>query len=182
MSRQEETRNPLDVLDVVIQYAWRAHHDQPRSASKAVRRWDGHTPHAIHPIWCAMTILTETTLAENLRVRGAWALLLHDLLEDTTAHLPESTPPEVRDLVEKMTFASSNQEMTDVWSRGPECRLLKLYDKVSNLLDGAWMDAEKTSTYGVYARHLADDVETTYGRLNIVRIARAVLAETGGPA
>lgn len=160
----------------LISYSFRAHAEQSTKPSKTVRKWDGRTPYGIHPTWCAMTILTETILPEELRVTGAQALLLHDVLEDTTAGLPEDTPAEVTKLVEEMTFASSDEEMELIWTRSQEVKLLKLYDKVSNLLDGSWMSREKRERYATYIIALCDDVEPHYGQLNIMRIARAIVS------
>lgn len=165
-------------LEEAIQFAFQAHWDHPTKPAKAVRKWDGKTPYAIHPTWCAMTLLTETTLPEALRMEGAEALLLHDVLEDTTCDLPQETAPRVRALVEEMTFASFAAEMEEVWSRSQECLLLKLYDKVSNLLDGAWMGQEKRAQYVAYTRRIAAEVERIYGsQLNILAITRAVCAQ-----
>lgn len=161
-------------LTTVIAFVIRAHATCATKPSKAVRQWDGQTPYSIHPIWCATTILAETTLPEELRASGAEALLLHDVLEDTTANLPAYTTPRVRTLVHGMTFASFDEEMQLVWERGIEILLLKLYDKTSNLLDGAWMSAEKRASYNAYTLRLADDVEKAYGPLTIVRLARAI--------
>lgn len=157
-----------------INFCIRAHATQATKPSKAVRKWDGRTPYGIHPIWCAMTLLSETTLPEEIRVNGAQALLLHDILEDTTAELPDDTPTEVRALVEGMTFDSSDEEMQLIWDRSLEIKLLKIYDKVSNLLDGSWMPVEKQARYAAYLLRLCDEVELHYGKLNIIQIARAI--------
>jgi len=157
-----------------IYFCIRAHASQANKPSKAVRKWDGKTPYSVHPIWCAMTLLMETTLSEEIRTLGAQALLLHDVLEDTTAGLPDDTPAEVRALVEGMTFESSDEEMELIWSRSLEIKLLKLYDKVSNLLDSSWMSPEKRNRYAAYLLRLCDDVEPHYKELNIIRIARAI--------
>ena len=160
-----------------IVYCFRSHAEQPEKPSKAVRKWDGRTPYGIHPTWCAMTLLAETNLPESFREAGAQALLFHDILEDTTAELPEGTPDEVIRLVKEMTFASSDEEMQQIWSKPIEVKLLKLYDKTSNLLDGSWMSIEKRDRYGIYLLDLCAEVERHYGefKLNIVDIARAVV-------
>ena len=163
----------MDLLQLVA-YAWSAHADLPTKPSKAVRKWDGRTPYAIHPLWFAMTLLTEVTLPEDLRMRGARALLLHDVLEDTTAGSPLGLDPQVVSLVEGMTFASSDEEMEQVWSRSDEVKLLKLYDKTSNLLDANWMSPEKRIRYRAYLLRLCDAVEPIYGSLNIITMAKAV--------
>lgn len=162
-------------IEGMITYIFRAHSEQAKKPKKTIRYWDGKTPYAIHPTWCAMTLLTETNLQEYIRFEGAQALLLHDILEDTNAKLPDGISARVHHLVLEMTFESSAQEMELVWSRSDLCQLLKLYDKVSNLLDGAWMSAEKRAKYVAYTKRLAAKVEATYGSdLNILRIAKAI--------
>lgn len=161
----------------LIGYILVSHEEKPLEPGKAVRKWDGRTPFGTHPTWCAMTILTEAGLPEEFRVAGAQALLLHDILEDTTAGLPEGTSAQVAELVEGMTFAGSEEEMRLVWSRGPEIRLLKLYDKANNHLNIFGMPQEKLKRYAAYILALCDDVEPRYGTLNIVRIARAIATE-----
>ena len=103
-------------------------------------------------------------------------LALHDMIEDTTDEFPFDTPQRVRDLVYHMSFMDGlEQEMAEVWQKDPEIRLLKLYDKVSNLLDGQpWMDKQKWLDYCAYTLQLATDVRTNFGELNIVKIAYAI--------
>jgi len=122
-----------------------------------------------------MTFLHETTLPKSLREAGATALLFHDALEDTNVVLPEQLTKRVQKLVRGMTFATSQEEEQKVWRRSKEVRLLKLYDKVSNLLDGAWMTPERRERYMSYTLRLAEDVEKNYGSLNIIRIARSLV-------
>lgn len=163
--------------DSLITYTFHAHATKSRMPTKAFRKWDGKTPYAIHPSWCALTLLTETTLSEELRTNGAQALLFLDLLEDTTfteEELREHVSSAVVELVNGMTFESSDEEMRMVWSRSKEVKLLKVYDKVSNLLDGSWMSAEKRERYAAYLLRLCDEVEAEFGQLNITRIARAI--------
>lgn len=164
----------MEKLLDLISYSFRAHSEGASKPSKAFRKWDGRTPYGIHPTWCAMTFLTETTLPHDLRQRGTAALLLHDVLEDTTFGLPEGMPEDVRRLVNEMTFESSDEEMELIWSRSNEVRLLKLYDKTSNLLDAIWMSQEKKTKYTAYLLRLCETVQPLYGELNIIRIARAI--------
>jgi hypothetical protein len=165
-----------------IQYVIKAHGDHPRKPGNATRRFDGRTPYSIHPIWCAMTICAETSLPAELREIGSLALLYHDLLEETTVRLPDELTDEEKKLIQEMTSEAwavpegSAVEEREIWSRRQEVRLLKLYDKTSNLLDGSWMPPEKLKRYRRYTSSLADDVQKNYGDLNIVRIARAILA------
>ena len=145
--------------------AFRGGHDEERT-------W---TPYGIHPIWAAMTILHERDLPRNVREDGAMALFYHDVLEDTTRGLPRDLPKRVRDLVEAMTFESFDQEMELLWQRTPVIRLLKLYDKTSNWMDGGWMYPERRVLHRAHLTKIVEDVEQNFGPLNVVRIARALL-------
>ncbi len=157
-----------------------SHANHPKTIS--TRSWDRKTPYAVHLLWCATTFLQETNLSKSVkrdREQCALALLFHDLIEDTTAILPSWLPKGVLELIEQMTFSdevgSTEIEIEEIWSRPPIVRLLKIYDKASNLLDGSWMPNEKwNNQYVPYVLRLADDVEANYGDLNIVRMSRAV--------
>ncbi len=162
-------------LIMLIAYCLYAHTCCSKSIKKSVRYWDKTTPYFIHPIWCAMTLLTETTLPLIIRIRGASALLLHDVREDTDAKLPSFLTREEKHLVSDMTYSSSEEERKHVWDKSKEVRLYKLYDKTSNLLDSAWMTPEKEMWYRDYTKELIIDVEENYGLLNIVKIAKAVI-------
>jgi hypothetical protein len=165
-------------LTEAIVYSMRTHAEWAKEPSKAVRFSDMKTPYGVHPLWCAATVLQETRLSEVDRTDFALALLYHDLLEDTRItvdELPEGTAERVKWLVRQMTFPGGfSKEMSEVWNRDPTIRLLKLYDKVSNLLDGSWMKESKWKAYCAFTGALADDVERNFNGLNIIKIARAI--------
>src|SRR5260221_8909731 len=125
------------------------------------------TPYVVHPIWCAATILCEPNLPAEVRRLGCRVLLWHDTLEDTTLPLPASVDTETARYVEEMTFDSFAQERELIWERSETTRLFKLYDKVSNLLDGTWMGTEKWNVYATHTRRLTDDVRQIWGGLNM---------------
>lgn len=158
-----------------IQYSVKAHHQYPKTIDDTVRFWDRKTPYIIHPTWCAMTLLTETSLSEDTRRYGYQVLLWHDVFEDTNLDsLPKDTPERVIRCVKEMTFSSFSEEVKAIWSKDSEIRLLKLYDKVSNLLDGIWMKDKKWNDYVNFTIELSKDVQLNYGDLNIIKIASAV--------
>jgi len=161
----------MNVLTMIqlISFVMAAHADS--QTKDPVRRWDKNTPYSIHPIWCAMTLLHETKLPEDLRVRGSQALLLHDIIEDTNAAIPQIVVPGVIALVKDMTFSSSAAEFEEIWGKSFEVKLFKLYDKTSNLMDGSWMPDEKWNKYCVLTGRLAEIAHAQYGMLNIVKIA-----------
>lgn len=162
--------NDLELVNL-LRFVVIAHSRYPKKPSKAFRKWDGKTPYAVHPIWCAMTIMSEESLSEEIRVLGSKVLLLHDIIEDTNVELPSDLDPEVKRLVLEMTFPGGTaQEMEEIWERSDLCKLFKLFDKVSNLLDVGWMDVEKFKDYRQYTRKLAREVERKFGFLNVMRM------------
>lgn len=161
-----------------IEWIMDAHTNYATKPSKAVRKWDSKTPYYMHPIWCATTLASETALDEVIRGDGVQALLYHDVLEDTTKGLPEGLSKRVVSLIEDMTFeGGSSQEMEEIWAKPDVVKLYKTYDKISNLLDGAWMSVEKRKIYNSYTKRLCMEVERVYGDLNILRIARGVVGK-----
>jgi hypothetical protein len=75
-----------------------------------------------------------------------------------------------------MTFASLDEEFERVWERSDMAKLLKLYDKVSQFLDGTWLSDTRWNQLVQHTRKLEQFVTTTYGVLNIVMLSR-VLAQ-----
>lgn len=151
-----------------------AHIHHSRKLTGRVRFHDKKTPYIVHPIWCAMTILTETTLQESIRLNGYLALMWHDVLEDTSIPLPTFADDTVKELVNDMTFSSFEEETMRLWEKSPIVRLLKLYDKTSNLLDASHLSKEKWSRYTDFTKRLIEDVHHNYGDLNIVKIAQSI--------
>lgn len=151
-----------------------AHQDQSRKPSKAFRIWDKETPYVVHSIWGAMSVLHETQLSENTRVNCAKALVFHDVLEDTTAFLPEYLEDEVVDLIKEVTFQSQEEAMEKIWQSSDEAQLVTLYDMVSNMMDGSWMDEKQKVFYLDYTLKLKDAVQSKLGDLNIVKIAESL--------
>lgn len=153
-----------------IDFVWEAHTQYPRESAMSYRLWDQQSPYALHPVWCALTFLTETSLPEDLRERGALALLYHDVLEDTTCELPKDLDSAVTELVQHMTFFGGfSEEKERIWQKPAEVKLLKIYDKVSNLLDGTWMSPQKYIAYKDFTHQLYESVRLTWPGLNVYR-------------
>lgn len=157
-----------------------AHQEMGKTPNDSLRFWDMKTPYAIHPIWCGITMLTETDLPEDVRMRGSRALLYHDFLEDTNIVLPDDLPNDVKVLVGEMTFASFEEEKKLLFNKPDEVILLKLFDKTSNLMDGVWMGPERMSDYIAFTEKILERVENVYGELNITKIARAIIERRRG--
>lgn len=158
-----------------------AHEQRAREPKNRVRKWDGKTPYLVHPTWCAMTVYHETRLPERLRLLLAQTLQWHDVPEDTTREkLPLYLSGTCRRAITQMCFDGGfAEELTELWKRGPIIILAKLYDKVSNWMDGVWMSEEERNRLRTHILNICDVVElryAKYGPLNIVIIARALVA------
>ncbi len=139
------------------------------------RKFDNQIPYFIHPLWCGMTILSETNLPEKLREIGSLTLLYHDVLEESLHELPSYLPEEVKRYVKLMTYEHFNDEVEDISNQPKEIKLFRLYDKVSNILDSSWMSVDKKKKYMDYINYLTEEVRKNYGDLNIVKIAEIFL-------
>ncbi len=168
---------PASTFDLLqhIQTVGILHANCPKDSTKATRNWDGKTPFVYHPIWCAATIVTEQKLSEDMRQIGALALLYHDVLEDTNGNLPPNLSKEVINAIRSLTFESKSSRWEDIRVLPPEFRLLKLYDKTSNLLDPITQDSADLLERQKIVRLLIEDVLRHFGELNITKIARSLI-------
>lgn len=163
-------------LSSLILYVIDAHDKFAKREQDRFRKWDGKTPYSIHPIWCAMTLLSETSLPESVRDFGAEALLLHDIQEDTNAPIFECSD-EAKKLSRELTFDKSEDSMQLIFERSKTAQLLKLYDKISNFLDGSWMSGEKKQKSLLDIERLSKEVISNFGPLNITKIASSLLKD-----
>lgn len=141
---------------------------------KGVRYFDTTTPYWVHPLWCAMTILTETNLSKDLRVRGSLVLLYHDLLEEESSVSIKDIPKSIRDVCIRMN-KNFEEERKTIDEESVEIKLYTLYDKVSNLLDSSWMNPKKRRVYEEYVKKLVGEVKKHYPNLNITKIAEVII-------
>jgi (p)ppGpp synthase/HD superfamily hydrolase len=163
-------------LAAMITDVFQLHQNFPKKPQNAFRKFDGATPYGVHPTFMAMMILQEDTMEENDRVRRAKALLGHDLLEDTTAPLPEWCKDfEVLALIDGLTFTNDQDPLTEIWNRGDEVILVKFYDNVANLMNTRMMTSERREERRQHVlEHLAW-VESRNPQLEIVKIAKGLL-------
>lgn len=112
-----------------INHCISAHQDYAKQERDRYRFHDKTTPYSVHPIWCAMTLLSESVLSYETRRIGYFALLLHDTLEGSNLELPEDLSAEIKSLVKELTFDSFDDERRLIWDRSDMAILLKLYDK-----------------------------------------------------
>jgi hypothetical protein len=160
-----------------ISFITEAHQEKALTEKKTTRTFQSgeSNPFFIHPVWCALTILQETKLPESVRLSGAETLLFHDILKDTSAELPEDLPQEIKNFIQEMTFSDFQTEIATIPTKPPFIQLLKLYDKTATLYDGAVKEKTTQEWYN-YIQKLIDNVGKEYGELNIVLLAKTLLA------
>lgn len=158
-----------------------AHQEKTNEFGVTRRPGGGKNFYFTHPLWCCMMMLLEPTLPDDIRLPGALALLFHDVLEDTTVPLPDTLPPEVKELVAKLTvakeakynYSSWEKEKRTITHKPPLIQLLKLYDKVSSLYDAS-VKEERYQEWVRIVEEMTTTVEKTYGTLRIVLMARSI--------
>lgn len=159
----------LALFERLVQFSLDAHHRAAKTPENRFRRFDGRTPFAVHPLWCATMIMQEPLLPAPIRSRGWKALLLHDVQEDTDAVFPRLVTDEVRADIADMLFASREAEMREIWARSRLTRLLKVYDKTCNYLA---LLGGRNREYDAYVLRLLGQVVAEWGdQLNVVRMA-----------
>lgn len=167
-----------------VELVARAHTEYPNKFGRPMRKLPNgdENPYFTHSLWCAMMILMEPQLPENIRVPGALALLFHDILEDTTIELPSDLTEEVKNLVQEMTiskdpefnYSGFEKERTIIFDKPIIIQLLKLYDKTATLYDGD-LSERRYKDWTDFTEELAQNVEKEYGKLNIVLLAEQLI-------
>ncbi|MDP2918253.1 MAG: hypothetical protein Q8N68_02025 [bacterium] len=141
-------------------------------------RQDGKIPFIAHPIWCALTLLNDQRIPFKERELGYQALLLHDILEDTSLELPDFVDHEVIELVKEMTHQSWEEEQ-NIENKSHLIKLLKLCDKISSMYDETVKDEPlRRKEWKILTKKLLDDVENHYGNIRLVTLSKAILEDS----
>ena len=158
-----------------IDFAYKAHQEHIARPDHDMRQ-DGKVPYITHLLWCAMMLLGDKTIPFEERKKGYQALLLHDVLEDTSLPLPDDIDPEVKQLVEDMTYDSWEEEKKGVMEKGEFLKLLKLLDKTSTMYDSRTLSRpEKNPDWVKFTKQLLEDVRPRYGHSQVVAVAEAII-------
>lgn len=180
--RAETTSNSHDMqidpeeLKKTIEFAYRAH--QEHSTNSEFRQ-DKTVPYIAHPLWCAMVLLNDDRVPLVERQVGYQALLLHDVLEDTSLPLPDGTDPVVAELVQDMTYASWEEELVEVPKKSSLVKLMKLIDKAATMYDESIRkDAAKRRQWVEFTQYLLKETEKHYGDIRTVGLVKGILSQT----
>lgn len=173
-------------LAAYLQIVIIAHQQKTNQFGKPTRALMGgeQNPYFSHPLWCFSMLLAEPKLPESIRIPGALALLFHDVLEDTTEPLPNDLPENIKQLINQLTvekeakyhYSSWEKEKLTILHKPIHIQLLKLYDKTASLYDRA-IAPQRYPEWIAITSKLANNIEKTYGKLNIVMLTHAVIAQ-----
>ena len=147
-------------------------------------RQGGKIPYLTHPLWCSLIFLNDALIPFKLRNVGFETLLLHDVLEDTSAKLPNWVGKDVRKLVDEMTFSAPpgkdpwDEEKKVLLKKPAFIKLLKLVDKLASMYDLDVIPKNKKVWKKITAQ-LLKDVEKRYGQIRVGQIGKAILRGTG---
>lgn len=159
----------------MINHSYKAH--QEFNAKNDFRQ-DGKVPFVVHPLWCAMMIINDSGIPFKIKKIGYEALLLHDVLEDSSLGLPDDINPEVEELIKEMTHDTWEEEQ-DLSNKSDLVKLLKLYDKVATLYDETIRsDIKRRKEWIALIEMLLKDVESLYPEARIVSITKGLLKDT----
>ncbi|MFZ6014971.1 MAG: hypothetical protein ACOYUZ_01280 [Patescibacteria group bacterium] len=137
-----------------------------------VRKHDLATPFAVHPLWCAISILSAPDIEQDLRLAG-YKVLLEHALEPQTGKAPDADRIQLEQIRSLRCLSRvKNDDGSLRWSAPPEIRLFKLFEVVHNLYDDE-IDGDDLNIK--LARDLVGDVQANFGNLKIIRIAKALL-------
>lgn len=177
MIQSEELKKYLD-------FAYSAY--QENNITNQEYRQQGKIPFMVHPLWCASMLITDTQVPYEQRKLGFKALILHDVLEDTSLKLPDWVEPEVKDVVKELTFEDFQQTIEQYPSKSIFIKLLLLYDKLSSMYEkhvgitGKTEDirATKRRLWKELTLKLLEEVEKEYGNIRIVQIGKVIAENT----
>lgn len=159
----------------LIDFAYTAHQEH---CTKKDMRQDGNVPFVAHPLWCAMMLLNDTRVPYEERRVGFQALLLHDVLEDTSLPLPDWVEPEVVALVGAMTHGTWEAEQR-VEEKSSLVQLLKLCDKTASMYDeNVRPDLQRRREWKALLTKLVQLVEPRYPGSRVVAVAKVTLEQT----
>jgi hypothetical protein len=168
-----------------LDFAYSAYQENNITNPDQTYRQDGKVPYMMHPLWCASMLITDTQIPWEQREIGFKALILHDVLEDTSLELPDWVELEVRDAVKAMTFDSQVQALRAYKSKSPFIKLLMLYDELSTMYEdhvgvnnGIVLKKIKKKMWKEFVIKGIAEVEKEYGNIRIVQVGKAIVENT----
>lgn len=162
-------------LKKYLEFAYSAY--QENNVTNQAYRQDGNVPYITHPLWCASMLIADTQVPYEQRELGFKALILHDVLEDTSLELPEWVDPAVKKIVQEMTFENWEQAKEEIPKHSNFLKLLHTVDALSSMYENHVSEQKRTEWKNITAG-LLQEIEREYGNIRIVQIGNAVINNT----
>lgn len=161
----------------LLDFAYEAY--QINNSKSDEYRQKGKVPFITHPLWCAMMMISDTEIPWEERELGFQALVLHDVLEDSSLELPKWVEPKVKKLVEEMTFNGEDFSEKAEWvlTKPINVKLLILYDGLSSMYE-LHVRENKRHEWKKLAEKVLEEVEEHYGNIRIIQVGKAIIKNT----
>lgn len=134
-------------------------------------------PYLVHPFFCAAMLIADQRLPDEKRKLGFQALILHDVLEDTSAKLPRWVNPKVKKLVKEMTFEDWEKKKKEVGKKSKFVKLLLLVDGIANMYEET-PNPKKWKDYKKQVQYLLKEVRKDYPKSRIVQMGKMIIENT----
>lgn len=154
-------------------------HEKHDTTSKEIFRQKGRTPYPTHPIFAAQSVLVDRRVPWEERRLGYYALLLHDVLENTSLELPDWVEEEVKKRVELLTFNEGTKEekLRALETRPIYIKYLVLADTLSNMYEEHISEHNRDTVMKI-VRYLIDELSEQYRDSTVVALVKHLLEVT----
>ncbi len=163
----------------LMDFAYQAYQEE---SHKDTLRQKGKTPYITHPVFAASLLLADRRIPWKDRFIGYQVLILHDVLEDTNAKLPDWLSDEVINGVKELTFKDSlslENKFEIVKKKDDFIKLLYLCDTLSNLYEEhVALPVKRRKLWKEMVGWFAREVEKAYGDIRVVEVANAMIENT----
>lgn len=122
-------------------------------------------------------LINDTKIPLKDREVGCKALILHDVLENTTVKLPEWVEDSVRNAVDKLTFDKDENKLKEILTMSSFEKLLLLVDLLSSMYEDQ-VSKPKRKIWKLLVKLLLSDVRNHYGDIRIIQIGSAIYENT----
>lgn len=170
-------------LKKYLDFAYKAY--QENNITGQDYRQKGKVPYLTHPLGAAILLISDTEIPIKEREIGFKALILHDVLEDTSLKLPNFVESKVKKIVEDMTFENWEEAERKIPEKPINVKLLILYDKLHSMYemqvgmnDSKSYREKKRRDWKKAVGNLINEVEKHYGNIRIVQIGKAIIENT----
>lgn len=166
-----------ELFKQLIDFAYDAYQNKSK---RDTLRQKGKTPYITHPLFAASLLLADQRIPWEDRYYGYQILVLHDVIEDTTAEFPDWIDERVAEGVKELTFQDNitiDEKKEIVRNKNSFVKLLILCDTISNVYE-EHVGEIKRHVWKEMDIEILEDVRKVYGDVRVVEISEKILANT----